>query len=170
MRFEILHDHPDYAVTKSGKVYSRKSGKWKPLKPQTDTDGYLQVRLCDSTSKRLTFVHRLVAETYIPQKVGCDEVNHIDGNKQNNNIKNLEWCTRRDNMLHAHRIGLASTQKPIIATNLNTGKQLIFSGQREAARRLDIDQGNINHALKRTNGTAYGYRFEYLSEVGDKNV
>ena len=161
MRIKPLSRNPDYAATKSGRVYSHKSGKWKALKPQKDTDGYLQVRLCNNGSSRLTFVHCLVAEEHIPNPNNYPEVNHKDGNKENNTVRNLEWSTRKDNMLHAHNSGLIKTRKPILATNLKTNEKKIFRGQREAARELNVNQGNINHALKRENGTAYGYKFEY---------
>lgn len=164
MNLKPMRNHPDYAATTEGDIYSRKSGEWKKLKPQKDTDGYLQVRLCDIPGKRgrLTFVHRLVAETFIPMPRNCTEVNHIDGDKLNNAASNLEWTTRQGNMLHAHDHGLANTRKPLRATNLETGKQFIFSGQREAARQLGVNQGNISHAMKRDGGSAYGYRFEYM--------
>lgn len=164
MSFCPIRGNSDYAVTDTGEVYSRKSGTWKKLKPQTDTDGYLQVRIYRNGSNRLTFVHRLVAETYLSTLEGCSEVNHIDGNKKNNNIENLEWCSRRANILHAHDHGLISTRKPVIAIDEETGIKQIFSGQHEAARSLGLNQGNINHALKR-GGTVKGYKFIYVKEA-----
>lgn len=159
----IINGYPDYAVTEDGKIFSRKSGNWRELKPQTDTDGYLQVRLCTNGLGRLTFVHRIVAETFIPKpKIPAKwEVNHIDGNKTNNSVDNLEWCGRRDNIIHAHDNGLIKTRTPITATNVLTGEKLDFKGQHDAARVLGINQGNINHALKRVDGTSKGYKFEY---------
>ena len=169
MRITILKDHPDYGATKNGKIYSRKSGKWKELKPQTDTDGYLQVRIYEHDSKRLTFVHRIVAETFIDKPDRCDEVNHINGDKRNNSVSNLEWCTRAENISHAHDIGLIKTRTPISLTNIYTNEKRIFKGQHEASRELGINQGNLNHALKRKNGTCQGYRAEYIKD-GDVNA
>lgn len=164
MRVTILDEYPDYGITKTGRVYSRKSGKWKELKPQIDTDGYSQVRICSNGLKRLTFVHRLVAETFLKRPFGKSEVNHINGDKTNNNIRNLEWCNRSENMLHAHDSGLLKTRTAIIAINISTGKEIRFKGQHEASRILGINQGNINHALKR-NGSYKGYKFIYDEEV-----
>jgi hypothetical protein len=166
MRLTVMKSNPDYAVTRTGRVYSHKSGKWKELKPQFDTDGYSQVRLWNNGSNRLTFVHRIIAETFIPKPNGCTEINHIDGDKRNNDALNLEWCSRRDNIMHAHDTGLIKTRTPVVAIDLNTNEKTVFKGQHDAARSLGINQGNINHALKRNNGTCYGYRFSYLnSEV-----
>ena len=164
MRFTILKENKDYAVTKTGRIYSHKSGKWTELKPQTDTDGYQQVRLFNNGSGRLTFVHRIVAETFLNKSTFCNEVNHKDGDKKNNNVKNLEWCTRQHNILHAHDSGLVGSRTPISITNISTGETMFFKGQHDAARKLHINQGNINHALKRNNGTCYGYRVEYASK------
>lgn len=168
MRFTQIKDHPDYGVTKTGRIYSRKLGKWRELKPQIDTDGYQQVRLCEKESKRLIFVHRIVAETFIEKPLGCHEVNHIDGNKLNNCVNNLEWCTRRDNIIHAHDNRLIATRTPVVLTNIETNEKTIFKGQHEAARVLGINQGNLNHALKRHNGTCEGYQVCYF-EGGDTN-
>ena len=63
--------------------------------------GYLQVKIeVDRQSKRY-YVHRLVAETFIPNPNNYPDVNHIDGDKSNNDISNLEWCSRKDNIKHA---------------------------------------------------------------------
>lgn len=168
MDITVLDDYQDYGVTRAGRIFSRKSGTWRKLKPQTDTDGYLQVRLYKNGRGRLTFIHDIVANTFLKKPRDCYEVNHKDGNKKNNNVSNLEWSTRSDNMLHAHSIGLINTQKPIVATDLKSGNKFVFPGQRMAARCFSVNQANINHALKRKNGTAYGYRFEYL-KGGDIN-
>lgn len=158
-----IKEYPDYGLTKQGRVYSKKTGKWKELIPQKDTDGYLQVRLYNDGVGRFKFVHRLVAESYLERKSDCHEVNHIDGDKTNNSISNLEWCDRSKNMLHAHDNMLLTTRTPVIATDISNGNRLSFKGQREAARCLNLNQGNINHALKRKNGTCGGYRFEYVN-------
>lgn len=72
--------------------------------------GYLQMNFSrnDGTGKSDTvLIHRLIALTFIPNPDNLPEVNHIDGNKQNNNVDNLEWCDKSENQLHAHRLGLS---------------------------------------------------------------
>ena len=162
MNIKEVKSNSAYGVTREGKVFSRKSGMWKELKPQKDTDGYLQVRLYGNNLKRLVFVHRLVADAFLSKSENNNEVNHIDGNKLNNDANNLEWTTRSRNMLHAHDRDLIKTRTPIAATNVKTGERTLFSGQHEAARQLHLTQGNINHALKRGHGTCRGYSFEYV--------
>lgn len=71
------------------------------LKPQ-DARGYDRVRV----QGRLQYVHRLVAQAFIPNPENKPEVNHKNGNKRDNRASNLEWCTRAENIQHADRTGL----------------------------------------------------------------
>ena len=90
----------DYEVTKDGKIYNKKWGRY--VKPQPNGKGYLRVHIAG----RMYFVHRLVAERYIPNPDNKPQVNHKDGNHLNNNVDNLEWVTNRENSIHALRNGM----------------------------------------------------------------
>lgn len=96
-----------YSVTKTGRIYSHVSNKY--LKPRIHN--YKKVALYKNKIYTNYTVHRLVAETYIknPNNLPC--VNHIDGNKLNNDVSNLEWVTVSENQKHAFRIGLQSNCK-----------------------------------------------------------
>lgn len=93
---------PDYDVSEFGDVYSWKSGKRVLLKLRTDIDGYKTVGLYKDGKCKRVKVHRLVADAFIPKGKGRDCVNHKDGNKWNNSVGNLEWCTRKENSTHDH--------------------------------------------------------------------
>lgn len=106
-----LKDHPEYWATEDGIVYSminnagNKRQEPRQLAPALGRDGYLWVGLKGS-NKRMKKIHRLVAETFIPNPDNKPVVNHIDGNKQNNEVANLEWVTYSENTQHAIATGL----------------------------------------------------------------
>lgn len=117
--FKTIEGFEDYSVSNKGKIMSYQKGRCIILKPGHDAAGYLHVRLYDGTTDRgiykngwakpkLEKIHRLVAQTFLPKpdKDVYKEVNHIDGDKQNNDVTNLEWVTRRENVLHAWETGL----------------------------------------------------------------
>ena len=72
--------------------------------------GYLSVELWCNYKRKVKKIHRLVAETFIKNPFFKKEINHKDGNKKNNCVENLEWCTRSENMSHAYRTGLRTQQ------------------------------------------------------------
>ena len=100
-----------YEVSRSGDIRIVKSGELKI--PQKMKNGYMQVLLWKGKRAKGFLVHRIVAETFIENPRGCSDVNHMDGNKQNNCVSNLEWCTRSENLKHAYKTHLrtASNQK-----------------------------------------------------------
>ena len=79
-----------YSITSCGKVWSYKSKKF--LKPQKNKDGYLYVNLYKDGKQNKYYIHRLVLEAYLPNPANLPQVNHIDENKANNALPNLEWC------------------------------------------------------------------------------
>ena len=106
-----------YKVTSEGKVYSLLTNKF--IKPWLGGNGYYKVGLRDKNGKKhLLILHRIVAETFINNPHNFPQVNHIDGNKLNNNVYNLEWCTPSYNTKHALKTGLRKKSFH------NTGKKL----------------------------------------------
>lgn len=92
----------NYCAAKDGRIYNKKTGKF--LKGSKDKDGYLRFRLNGTNVS----IHRMVLETFSPiVEMHKMQVNHIDGNKQNNELSNLEWVTRMENMEHMKSAGLS---------------------------------------------------------------
>lgn len=90
----------DYDITENGEIINKHTGRI--VKPQPNGKGYLRI----SIGKKLMFVHRLVAEKYIPNPDNLPQVNHKDGNKTNNCVDNLEWVSNSVNRKHAVQSGL----------------------------------------------------------------
>jgi hypothetical protein len=96
-----IKEYPGFKISSEGCVM----GITRIRKLQPDTKGYLRVKLKNSETKK---VHRLVAQAFIPNPLNLPQINHKDGNKQNNRVDNLEWCDNSHNQKHAHLIGLKS--------------------------------------------------------------
>lgn len=101
---ELAAPFEKYIVYSDGRVFSNKSGKF--LTPQIINSGYLLVKLWEHNREHHCLMHRLVASCFVPNPNGYDVVNHIDGNRLNNDYRNLEWTTQRDNLFAAQKLGL----------------------------------------------------------------
>ena len=95
-------NHFGYYICDNGDVISQKRKKHKTLKAYPNRDGYFYVDLHGKPS----YIHRLVAIHFIDNPNNYNIVNHIDGNKANNHVSNLEWTTQKDNVNHAYKLGL----------------------------------------------------------------
>lgn len=89
-----------YEVSDKGFIRNVKTGKMKV--PQLMKNGYFQVLFWTKHKGKGCLVHRLVAEAFLPNPLNLSDVNHKDGNKQNNSVDNLEWCSRSHNIKHAY--------------------------------------------------------------------
>lgn len=97
-----------YDISNFGRVKSHYKNKI--LKPVVENSGYNQVTLVKDKRKKKVYIHRLVGKHFIENNCGYREINHIDGNKSNNYVFNLEWCNRSLNMIHSYQI-LHNTNK-----------------------------------------------------------
>lgn len=97
-----------YQISNLGRIKSlhRDCRNGRILNPAKNNSGYLRVALSNNGKIRYDSIHRLVAEAFISNPKKLPEVNHIDGNKLNNSVENLEWVTKGENQIHAYKTGL----------------------------------------------------------------
>jgi hypothetical protein len=160
MRFE------NYVVYPDGRIWSDYKKDF--LVPQDNGTGYLKVLLRINGKPQNRYVHRLVATAFLPKPFGFDEVNHIDGNKKNNTVENLEWCTCLQNKQHAANNGLTNKGEKNHAHKLteeqikNIRSEYVYGskdrGQRALARKYHVSQTAIRYIL---NGTNWRYCFGF---------
>lgn len=163
MKEKIIKGYENYVVLSDGRVKNITTGYY--LKPIVRKTGYCDVRLVDKNHKCRDFLlHRLVAKAFCENPQNKSEVNHIDGNKLNNNCTNLEWVSRNENLKHAFEVGLTpynTVAKKVIATNIKTGEKFCFDSIHIASKQLGISQGNICMACKKQRPHASGYYWNY---------
>ena len=166
---EIWKDIPrtkgEYKASNLGRIMTSKTGRM--LSFTVDHRGYERVRLF-KTGDKVFRVHRLIAETFVPNPQSTEQVNHIDGNKRNNNASNLEWVSKIENMQHSRCNGYhlkqeqwcESKRKAIIATNIDTGEESVFESILAAKKALKTT--HIQQVLKGERYVAKGYTFRYV--------
>ena len=131
---------------------------------------YMAVTLSQNNKPFVKYVHRLVAEIYIPNPYNKAQVNHKDGNKLNNHVSNLEWCTRSENVKHAYENGLNKHiplhYKGKFGSEHNRSKAVIcietgikYGSQSEAQRLLKLGGGSVSWSIKHKK-PIFGMHFE----------
>lgn len=150
-----------YEVSFSGEVrgVKRQGSSGAILRPGKRKDGYLQVHLRKGGKGKPWLVHRIVALAFLNEVEGKNYVNHIDGNRSNNAVENLEWCTAQENTQHSHDV-LKKNTRSVLCVETNT----IYPSIRNAARSIDYDDATIQRicAGKGRSKTAKGYHWRYV--------
>lgn len=158
---DCWEEHPyrtNVYVSYSGNVAKTVRGKLRLCNQHIQNSGYLTVSVGDKLSgDSLYLVHRLVAETFIEKPSNKDYVNHKDGDKLNNCVDNLEWCTRSENMQHAFSTGLRKTERIRI---VETGD--VFDSATDCARSIGGTLSGIHDCKTGRQKQHRGYSFEFL--------
>lgn len=132
-----------YLISEYGEVYSEWVGRFMNLGP--NTNGYVKVKMVlqDRTSVQI-YLHRLMMHIFRPDLPMSESVNHIDGNKLNNNINNLEWATMKQQYSHAKDLGLMGKQTGLIKVELTKGEEVLkFPSISAASRHLGVSTNAV---------------------------
>ncbi|MDA8228745.1 MAG: NUMOD4 domain-containing protein [Desulfitobacterium hafniense] len=175
-----------YKVNSKGEIFSEYTKKI--LKPIKGSDGYLRVNLSKNGVVKITFIHRLVAEAFIPNPENKPIVNHINGFKDDPRMENLEWVTASGNIKHAYQTGLSvisekckiavskiaaengrkTTSKSVNQYTLQGDFIKNYPSVREAERETGTPRCNIFSVCKgkrkQANGYMWSYREAFLNE------
>jgi len=128
---------------------------------KANENGYIRVYIYNKTYA----LHRLIALAFHENPENKEQVNHIDGNKLNNSVQNLEWVTNKENQIHKFQIGLGNNfTKKIVQYDLEMNKIKEFESIAGAAKELNIGKTNINGVLKNRRNTAGGFVFKYIDD------
>jgi len=177
---EIIKDIPGYegkyAITNHGRIWSyplknvigvNHNGKW--LKPSISHNKYYRLHLSINGKIKTYFVHRLVAYTYMKKPTNKTEINHINGNKIDNRVENLEWCTSSENQQHAFKTGLQKIRygknNPIAKSVKCIETGIIYDTLTMAAKDIECSIHLISKCLneKTRNKKAKGYTWEKIN-------
>lgn len=150
-----------YEVSNMGRVRSHNG----VLKPRAQNSGYLLLHLSSGGVRKAYTIHRLVALTFIPNPENKPQVNHRNGNKRDNRVCNLEWCTNSENQVHrlrvlGHPTYPSKNKKPVRC--VETGQ--VFSSVTEAVQQCGVHRSNLIAVCKKYPNchTIGGYHWEYV--------
>lgn len=158
-----IESDKNYMISNKGSVYSKRTGKI--LSGEVTKKGYIRVAL---TNHKRYLVHVLVAKAFLPNPENKPQVNHIDGNKSNNNVSNLEWNTQSENMKHAYKTGLQRHRKSgeiynartVVQLDLNNNYIREWDSISEAQRELKAYHIWEACVGKRTQCAGYKFKFK----------
>ena len=145
-----------YQISNKGNVKSlnyKRTNKTKIISPALSI--YKTVTLSKKSKTKTYYIHRLVAETFIPNEFNLPQVNHKDGDKYNNNVSNLEWCTEKENMHHARKVlgkefnppKLKGTRNPKATAIKCIETDEIFQLISDASKKYNVSMGSLSRAI-----------------------
>jgi len=167
--YVTIKNYPNYEINKLGLIRNKKNNKI--LKPFINSCYYRVNLYLSKTEKKLCQLHRILAEVFIENPENKKEVNHIDGNKLNNSLDNLEWVTRVENALHSYKYGLQKSKKgknndkhkKVIQFDLNNKEIKVWDCVMDIERELGLSSGGISNSCLGKSKTSYGFKWKYIN-------
>jgi hypothetical protein len=158
---EIWKEIPFHITNKNEWYYVSNFGRYKNnnniMENYSIPNNYIKVNI----NTKMYLLHRIIAITFLENQYNKEQVNHIDGNKLNNYMNNLEWVTNQENQIHKVKNGLANTTRKIIQYNLDNELLNEFNSIEEASKYLSIGTSGISKCCHNKLKTSGGYIFKY---------
>lgn len=167
-----IKENSNYSIDKNGVVINKLTGKI--LKHLIQTQGYKYIKIRVNGKPKNLLLHRLLAEAFLPNFDNKPYINHKDGNKVNNTLDNLEWCTSSENNFHAYQMGFNYVSKQNIEVmqtlyskqveQLDSSGKLInrFSSLTEATKQTGVSTGNISLCCNGKRKFANGFKWRFV--------
>lgn len=151
-----LPGHDNYLVSSHGRIKRIDDGKIHT--GSINNKGYVRFDLCENGKRFVIAGHRAVAQAFLPQVNGKTLINHKDGNKCNNHVDNLEWCTQRENSIHAYHVLNVKPSKMISVMCVETGD--IYESMLEAERKTGISNVLIHNCISGKRKSTHGLHWK----------
>ena len=177
MNWKVIDNFSNYSVSDTG--YVRNNVTDKTLAYRRAGMGYFKVTLCKDGKHYECYIHRLVANAFIPNPANKPQVNHIDGNKQNNSISNLEWVTDKENKQHLYsRLDTTETRKKMSLSRrgakngyshkvIRLEDKKVYDCVGEAAREIGVHRACVSDVCRGKQKTTGGFHFMYLEKYSE---
>ena len=156
-QWKTITGYDNYEVSTEGNVRNVKTGR---IITQHDNGGYLKVNLHKNGKRKVFYIHRLVAIAFIPNPQNKPTVNHIDENKHNNRVDNLEWATYGEQQRHGTRNERDKQAKSKKVRCIETGQT--YDSMTQASEETGLDKASICKVCKGKGKTCGGLHWEYV--------
>jgi hypothetical protein len=162
-KWETIKGFEDYSININGLVKNNKTDRI--LKPMISTSGYVFFHLVKDKKKYTKYLHRLIGEIFIPNPDNLPQIDHIDGNKLNNDISNLHWVSISENRTAYGNLQRAKNRmREVIAVNEN-GEKITFDSRKSAAIHFECCPAKIKYGYKYTKGKKSGWIFYKVEDI-----
>ena len=150
--FKVIKEYPFYWISRDGRIWNSLTQRY--IKASAKPNGYMQVNLqCGDGRRKKEYLHRLVAITYLDNPDHLPEVDHIDGDRSNNNVSNLRWVTRSENCRNK------TDNREVYVYNLKHELLFVCSTVAETIEKTGVSQSSIYAVLRGDFDSCKGFIF-----------